>query len=255
MADMGLQPRVSRTRKFCPFCCPCRSPTWSPRRSTFAPPMHHPVAYPTHPVHPGPRGTDVRFASGLVAVVLGCVSVVIPLSSLSSQSGSGSWFLGVSRRIVCSQSTSRSKSGSLSVVLGHTPQNQSQDKDKDKDTRAGAWGGGTRGEGGELRARGVGGRGVARGERRRDTNRKQHTDGEGSGVCGVCVVCVFVFGGEQGTRRGAWEGRALGVCKWRGGGTTDLGVSEHQTHPGNRPHHHQRPPAPTAVRCGGGGCT
>ena len=103
----------------------------------------HPVAYPTHPVHPGPRGTDVRFASGLVAVVLGCVSVVIPLSSLSSQSGSGSWLLGVSRRIVCSQSTSRSKSGSLSVVLGHTPQNQNQNQNQNqgKDTRAGAGGG------------------------------------------------------------------------------------------------------------------
>ena len=141
IADIWPPRCVSKAAKFCPFCCPCRSPTWSPRRSTFGSPMHHPVAYPTHPVHPGPRGTDVRFASGLVAVVLGCVSVVIPLSSLSSQSGSGSWFLGVPRRIVCSQSTSRSKSGSLSVVLGHTPQNQSQDKDKDKDTRAGTWGG------------------------------------------------------------------------------------------------------------------
>ena len=73
------------------------------------------------------------------------------------------------------------------------------------------------GEGGELRARGVGGGGVARGERRRDTNRKQHTDGEGSGVCGVCVVCVFVFGGEQGTRGGDMGGTCTRGMQVEGG--------------------------------------
>ena len=163
-------------------------------------PMHHPADPPTQPVHPGPHRTDGLFASGLVGVVLRCVSVVIPLSSLSSQSGSGSWLLGVSHRNVCSQLTSRLESRSVLVVLGHTPQNHN--RDKDKDTRAGAGGGGgteTRGEGGGLRARGMGGRGGIRGEQTRtregrDTNHKQHTDGEGSGVC-VCVLGARDTGG------------------------------------------------------------
>ena len=154
-------------------------------------PMHHPADPPTQPVHPGPHRTDGLFASGLVGVVLRCVSVVIPLSSLSSQSGSGSWLLGVSHRNVCSQLTSRLESGSVLVVLGHTPQNHNQDKDKD--TRAGTGGGGQRHEEREVDCERGGWEGGGN-QRRTET----HTQGTGhkpqaahgrGGKWGVCV-CV-----------------------------------------------------------------
>ena len=153
-------------------------------------PMHHPADPPTQPVHPGPHRTDGLFASGLVGVVLRCVSVVIPLSSLSSQSGSGSWLLGVSHRNVCSQLTCRLEPGSVLVVLGHTPQNHNQDKDKD--TRAGTGGGGDRDT---RRGRGTASEGDGReggNQRRTDTHaggtghKPQAAHGRG-GKWGVCV--------------------------------------------------------------------
>jgi len=179
-------------------------------------PMHHPADPPTQPVHPGPHRTDGLFASGLVGVVLRCVSVVIPLSSLSSQSGSGSWLLGVSHRNVCSQLTSRLESGSVLVVLGHTPQNHNQDKDKN--TRAGTGGGGgteTRGEGGGLRARGMGGRGES--EENRDAHERDGTQTTSSTRTGREVGCVCVCW-EQGTRGVGGHRRDVNSGYARGGG-------------------------------------